>query len=156
MCGPTPRRSTRVGRSCGHQLTPWAPGRFRRGDAFRSLERLFAGACQGVEAAAGTVLARDDMRILPAALEQAHALEARQRAVERAVRREQFRVGGFADAFGDFVAVEFVHAAAAQCCGRVADREFQRHELTWFPSHGERISRYMRISQDRSLTAEER
>src|SRR5438067_522197 len=80
-------------------------------------------AAERVEAAAGTILARGNRRILPAAADEPHALETRERAVQRAVRREQTDVLRLANRARDLVAVELGAAAAAQRGGGFADSE---------------------------------
>src|SRR5205085_10325960 len=98
-------------------------------------ERGFAERGQRVQPTAGTILARGNRRILPAAGEQLHFFEARERAIQRAVRREEAAVARVADVFRDFVAVEFDRRSTAEVGGRLADRELDREERSWFSSH---------------------
>src|SRR5205085_2845672 len=44
-------------------------------------------------------------------------------------------------------AMEFIVAAGAQCCGGVADREFERDERAGFAAHAEIIGRYLPLSR---------
>jgi hypothetical protein len=109
--------------------------------------RRFAERRQGVQAASGPVLACRHVRIFPPALEQSHLLEPAEGAVERAVGGEQPGVGGIAERFRHFVAVELVFAPLAKRRSGRADGDFERNETSRFPAHGQIISRYMLLRQ---------
>src|SRR5581483_6404357 len=111
----------------------------------RFIERRFAGRCQRVEAPAGTIFTRGDGGIFPAALEEAHVLEAGERSVERAVGGQQPRVAGAAERTSEFVAMEGTVAAGAKLQRGGADGELDGEQSAGFPAHRVTISRYLRI-----------
>lgn len=75
------------------------------------MPRSFPGSGQRVQAPWRAAFFRRRLGILPAALEHAHLLEASERAIERAVRGEQLRVGVFLQPFRQLVAMKLRDAA---------------------------------------------
>src|SRR5204863_10107219 len=119
--------------------------------AARRFDGGVAARCERVEAAAGTILARGNRRILPAAEDEPHALETRERAIQRAVRREQTDVLRLANRARDLVAVELGAAAAAQRGGGLADGELDGQQAPWSAAHAVIIGRYLRMSRVRAV-----
>src|SRR2546426_5921320 len=130
------RSRRRAPGSCGCQPAPHACARASLRAETRLFECRFAERGQRVEAPAGTILARRNLGILPAAAEDAHFLEPSERAIQRAVGGQQSGVGGVAERLRDFVTVKFVAAAAAQGGRGVADGKLEGNEGPGFSAHG--------------------
>src|SRR5262249_54457682 len=106
-----------------------------RGGA-RLVERSVGECGERIEAAGRPSLARRGFGSFPTALQQAHFLEAPERAIQRAVCSEQTAARRIAEGSGDLVAVEGVLAAAAKQDGGFADGYLQRDEGARFAAHG--------------------
>ena len=65
--------------------------------------------------------------------------------VQRAVPGEQACATLVANVLGDSETVECFGSSGAKVSSGDEYVPFERDELTWFPSHGSRIRRYMRI-----------
>ena len=92
---------------------------------------------QGVEPSPGPLFARRDLRILPAARQQAHALEPAERAVQRPVRREQLLIGVVSQLLRQLVAVKLPAPGNPERRRGGANRLFQGHERIGFAAHAE-------------------
>jgi hypothetical protein len=84
----------------------------------------FTGRRQSIQSSTGAILARGDGGMLPLTLEQPHAFEAAERAVQRAVRGEPAPLVFITQAFGDFVSVKLSDAAAVKRRRTAADSGF--------------------------------
>src|SRR5580765_3829448 len=110
----------------------------------RLFERGFAECGERIEAPARPAFTRRNQRILAAAAQQTHALEARQGAVEGAVGGQQFRFIRFSDRFGQLVTVKLASAAASEAQRRLANGDFEGDERARLSPHRRIIRRYMR------------
>ena len=110
----------------------------------RLFERGFAECGERIETTARPAFTRRNQRILAAAAQQTHALEARQGAIERAVGGQQFRFIRFGDRFGQLVTVKFASAAASEAQRRLANGDFEGDERARLSPHRRIIRRYMR------------
>jgi hypothetical protein len=128
-------------------------GRLRRGGRARGFERRVGERGQCVEPASGSLFPRRDGGIFPPTVQQPHCLEASERAIQRAVCRQQSRVVGFTESFRELVTVEFTRAPPAKLVGGLADGELQRDQCPWFSPHGEIIGRYLLQVKARALLA---
>jgi hypothetical protein len=140
---PATRPSARITGSCRRHAPARAPRRSLPCRRARLTRSGFTSRGQRVKPASGTIFTSGDFGIFPSALEHPHGLEPAKGAIERAVRSQQppFRI--VRELPGQFVSMEFLHAAPAKSRGAGTNRLFDWHERAWFPSHADIISRYM-------------
>jgi hypothetical protein len=107
--------------------------------------RRVAGSRQRVQTAAGPVLASSNRVGFPPTLEEAHVLEAAERAIQRPEGGHQRRIWMATEHFSEFVSVKRVGATVAQLDGGFEYGELQRNEVTRPPAHGVTIRTYVRL-----------
>src|SRR5205814_6865751 len=96
-------------------------------------------ACRGepIQTAPRPVLARGNRRIFPLTLQKTHLLQAAERTIQRAVRRQQAFVRDVAEPLREFVPVKFFSARLVQPGRRFANGPFERDQPTSFSSHAQ-------------------
>ena len=111
------------------------PAYFPAGRRARLAPGNLSGGSQRVQPATWTVFTRCNFGLLAPAAKQAHLFEPLQRAVERAVCGEEAPIRVVRDLFRQFVAMEFLDAAAPQQRRAGANRLLEGQQRSRLPSH---------------------